>query len=89
MEPNQIPSPETQQSPAASGTSFGPIIGIGVIILALVVGALYFWGGAIAKDEAELAPVSSSDEVEDIEADLESQSSAEIDFSDIEGELSE
>lgn len=88
MEPNQIPNPEAQQSPAASGKSFGPIIGIGVIVLALVVGALYFWGGALMKDEAELAPVSSSDDIESIQADLGASSGSDVDFSDIESDLS-
>ncbi|MDP1625404.1 MAG: hypothetical protein Q8L64_06655 [bacterium] len=88
MEPNQTQTPETQVAP--SHRSFGPIIGIGVIIIALIVGALYFWGGAITKnDEAGLAPLSSSDDLDSIESDLMMSTDLEFDFSDIEKELAE
>lgn len=90
MEPNQTPTPETQPTTVTPGTSFGPIIGIIVIVIALVIGALYFWGGAVTQNsEAELAPVSSSDDLASIEADLMASSSAEFDFSDIESDLAE
>jgi hypothetical protein len=87
MEPNQIPNPGAQQSPSVPAKSFGPIIGIAVIVIALVVGALYFWGEALVKEDAALVPVSQPDEIDSIEADLDSRSSADIDFSDIESDL--
>ncbi len=65
--------------------SSGPIVGVVVIILVLVVGALYFWGAELNKEQSQSAekivngadPVtnslrsqSQSDSVDSIQADL-------------------
>lgn len=72
----------------------GPIIGIIIVIIVLLVGAFYFMGRLTpsanpideptpAEEQAEtMPPLSESDEVSDIEADLEAE-----DFSDIDAEL--
>lgn len=64
--------------PKKSGV--GALIGSIIIILILVLGALYFWGGKLQTNEKELnfdesatamnGTTSVSDEVSDIEADL-------------------
>jgi uncharacterized protein HemX len=62
----------------------GPIIGIIIIILVLLVGGLYFWGERIdevSDDVEELQETNESDEIADIEADLEE------DFQEIDAEL--
>jgi hypothetical protein len=67
-----------QSSVPAPKKSYGAAIGIVVIILVLIVGALYFWGEKMsATDEAAVTteaqtetPVSSSDDASSIEADL-------------------
>ncbi len=73
-------------------SSQGPVIGIIVVIIVLLVGAFYFMGRIApapstetpsdATTSEEVAPVSSSSEVSDIEADLNAE-----DFSDIDAEL--
>jgi len=55
--------------------SVGPIIGIIIIVIVLIAGALYFWGATLNKSEAlppitEPAPLSNSDSLENINADL-------------------
>ena len=62
--------------------SLGPIIGIVVIIAVLVVGAFYIWGGKISNDGAsEPTPLTATDEVSDIQADLTDTSDLNIDLS--------
>ena len=57
----------------------GALIGSIIVILILVLGALYFWGGKLQQEEGELnfdesaavnAVAGASDELSDIEADL-------------------
>jgi hypothetical protein len=58
--------------------SFGPAIGIIVIILIVIAGGLYFWSGRSGDTEAtpesaavtQAPPVSKSDDVDSIEKDL-------------------
>lgn len=66
---NQMPIQETPKKSA------GPVIGIIIIVIVLVVGAFYFWGAklnnqSVPAPETEQLPLSSSDEVENISADL-------------------
>ena len=64
---NQMPMQETPQK------SVGPLVGIIIIVIVLVIGALYFWGTKInneAAPETPMAPLSESDELNDIGADL-------------------
>jgi len=39
-------------SPPAHGSSWGAFVGIVIIVIVLVVGALYFWGMQLEKQEA-------------------------------------
>lgn len=81
--PNQAPISPIPESPKKS---FGPLIGIVIIIIVLAVGAFYFWGEKLVVDN-DLPPVSQSDEVNSIESDLSAQSDTNIDFGDLEAEL--
>lgn len=65
--------------------SFGPIIGIVVIIAVLVVGAFYVWGGKLS--DSSQAPLTPTDEVSDIQTDLSGGTNVNIDLSDIEKSL--
>ncbi len=73
---NQMPS--QSQMPKRSA---GPAVGIVIIVLVLIIGALYFWGSSLNKSEepypqtstptTESNPtVASTDSVQDISADL-------------------
>ena len=85
---NQIPGGESKKS-------FGPLIGVVIIIIVLLLGAFYIWGGKLSVNdkavaqtvETEVAPVSSSDEVNAIESDLTAGGVSEIDFSEAEASL--
>lgn len=66
---NQVPMQEAPKK------SVGPLVGIIIIIIVLVIGALYFWGMQTVKNESfpeipAVAPLSASDELQDISADL-------------------
>ncbi|PJE74503.1 MAG: hypothetical protein COV01_00500 [Candidatus Taylorbacteria bacterium CG10_big_fil_rev_8_21_14_0_10_41_48] len=65
----------------AENKSIGPVIGIIVIIIVLIVGAFYIWGGK--TDTQEAAPLTPTDEVSDIQADLDSSGDINLDLSDI------
>lgn len=63
----------------------GPVVGSIIILLVILIGGYYFWNKV---QEKRIAPtqeqeLNTSDEVSDIEADLETTT----DFEDIEGEL--
>ncbi len=69
-EANQIPPMQTQKK-----SSVGAIIGIVIIIIVLAIGGLYFWGAELNNDanpleNQEIQPLSASDTVQDISADL-------------------
>lgn len=83
--PNQNP---VNMTPEAPKKSFGPIIGIIIIIIVLAVGAFYFLGAKVTQDN-NLPSKSTSDEVTSIEADLGTQVDAEInvDLGDLEAQL--
>ncbi|MEN9621576.1 MAG: hypothetical protein RLZZ67_10 [Candidatus Parcubacteria bacterium] len=73
-----------------SKKSLGPVIGIVVIVVLLVVGAFYVWGGNTATsapvtapktEVSQVAPVSKSDEISSIDADLTANDAASVDLS--------
>lgn len=66
---------ENQVSENSSGSSAGPIIGTVIILAVIVLGGLYFWGQRGDSTEQaldEMSAQSQSDEVADIQADLDS-----------------
>lgn len=69
--------PETQNVERANEGSSGPIIGTIIILVVIILGGLYFWGQRDDTADATDTTVESiemqseSDEVSDIEADLE------------------
>jgi len=78
--------------PTTSKKSIGPVIGIIVIVVVLVIGAFYVWGGKSdlgtkpttnPNDMAAptVAPVSQSDEVSALDADLQADSASNVDLS--------
>jgi len=69
--------------PVQGKRSVGPIVGIVVIIAVLIVGAFYVWGGKLSSSEP--APLTPTDEVSDIQADL--NAGADVDLSDIDAGL--
>jgi len=74
--PPEIPLPKGMESmPAGKGGSgAGALIGIVLIIIILLLGGLYIWGGKLEEQQSQnattAAPGSVSDEVADIQADL-------------------
>ena len=75
MQPTQMPPAQPQPMPAMQPVkqkSAGPVIGIIIILIVLIIGALYFWGARLNRETVpqESAPLSSSDAIEDISADL-------------------
>lgn len=80
--------------PTNPQSSHGPVIGVVIVIIVLLVGAFYFLGqlaplspvDIVPNEETatgtEMTPTSSSDEIDAIEADLEAE-----DFEDIDAEL--
>lgn len=95
---NQVPMESMPEK-----KSFGPLIGIIVIIAVIVIGGLYFWSGMFSSDEAvmpsdaEVTPTEvsstevSSAEIDNLEAELDASMSGftEDNFSDIESALVE
>jgi len=87
---NQVPGTEQKKS-------FGPLIGVIIIIVVLLLGAFYIWGGKLSTQDTtnidvitiieEAAPVSDSDEIDAIEKDLTTGGVSNIDFSGIEADL--
>lgn len=95
--PNPAPSampnePVPAPIPVQTESKLGPIIGIVIVILVLVLGALYFWGEKLNREsgvtndvinaeaaESELSTQSSSDELSSIESDLEATDFSELD----------
>jgi len=81
--------------PTGQSRPQGPVIGIIIVIIVLLVGAFYFLGRFVPADAPaddtmtedgsnadEMPPLSDSNEVSDIEADLNAE-----DFSDIDADL--
>lgn len=67
-----------------SGSSYGPIIGIIIILAVIVFGALYFAGDrgtdqAMDSQVNSIEAQSNSDEISDIEADLEATNVESVD----------
>jgi hypothetical protein len=87
---NQAPiTGQPMQAQPSEKKSLGPILGVIIIIIVLVLGAFYIWGGKLSMSdknteaETSLAPVSDSDDVDSIESDLTAGGTSEIDFSDL------
>lgn len=71
-----------------SKKAIGPIIGIVVIVVLLVIGAFYVWGNKMGNPSAstetsKMAPVSSSDDVSAIDADLQADGTLDVDLSEL------
>jgi uncharacterized protein HemX len=72
-----------QSSQKDSGV--GPVIGSILIILLIILGGLYYWGSIIQETQnhntvdESLPAMSDNDEIDDIERDLESTNTDEID----------
>ena len=77
------PTPEPTPMPPAPRSHLGTILGVGIVIIALVLGGLYLWGASLYEDdmqeemapgmtEEETAPLpqSTPDEMDAIENDL-------------------
>ena len=85
---NEEAVPNTLQGNAPQQSSSGPLVGVAIIIIVLIVGGIYFWSTAVDRDKEtrQLPTIQSggetdaivnqlntqgiSDEVADIEADL-------------------
>ncbi len=95
IQQNPIPAP-LQPAPKKS---LGPVIGIIVIIILLIVGALYIWGSKMNTQSTSdtsmtdsqrmmapqsATPVSKSDDVDSIDQDLKADAGTNVDFSSIE-----
>ena len=48
--------PEKLLEPPHKNSSWGAVIGIVIILLVLIVGALYFWGAKLAEEEGGFIP---------------------------------
>jgi uncharacterized protein HemX len=81
--PVQTPQTPPVQTPEGDGGSVGPIVGSVIVIIIIIIGGLYFWGQKLSTDKtadeiraeedsllANLETVGQSDELEDIENDL-------------------
>ena len=71
-----------------SKKAIGPIIGIVVIVVLLVIGAFYVWGNKMSNpsfttETSEVAPVSTSDDVSAIDADLQADGTLDVDLSEL------
>lgn len=47
----ELPASPEKLLPTAHGGSWGAFIGIAIIIIVLIVGALYFWGAQLEKQD--------------------------------------
>lgn len=75
------PTATTPRETEPTESSMGPVIGAIIIIVILIVGGLYLWGKQLSEGDAEMLgddelteeieEQSDSDEIDDIEADLE------------------
>ncbi|TSC67402.1 MAG: hypothetical protein G01um101472_423 [Parcubacteria group bacterium Gr01-1014_72] len=87
-------------SPSGEKSSAGPVIGSIIVIVILIVGAIYFWGAKLSREEAvpageadqttaALRAQGSSDEVGAIESDLDATEleGLDADFSELEAQL--
>ena len=88
MEPNTTApvTPPSEASPVKSKPSYGGLLAILIILIAIVVGALYFWGERIAQEpqtpEKSLEALegqSDSNEPSAIQADLEAETPEKFD----------
>jgi hypothetical protein len=69
------------QAPVTEGKkSFGPIAGVIIIVILLILGALYMMRGDEATEDAAQ---NSSDEVSAIESELQAEGGAEVDLSEL------
>nr|QBM02320.1 hypothetical protein [uncultured archaeon] len=80
--------PNTTPLPPQGESKLGPIIGIIIVVIVLIIGALYFWGEKLNKANDlpqgdtmvnNLKSQQNSDEVSSIEADLKATNLDDID----------
>ena len=62
-------------------SSIGPVVGIIIVVLIIILGGLYIWGRELSEDGADNGTPSTSDEVSAIEEDLSAS-----DFEDLDAE---
>ena len=75
------PMQTQNQAPVVEGKkSFGPIAGVIIIVILLIIGAIYMMKGDEASDDAVVTP---SDEVSTIESELQAGGEAEVDLSEL------
>lgn len=81
--PMPTPTPEPAPMPQAPRSHLGTILGVGIVVIALVLGGLYLWGASLyesevqeemppmtTEEESTTLPPSTPDEMEAIENDL-------------------
>jgi len=51
--PTQEEMPNTLQSDSPQQSSFGPLVGIAIIVILLIVGGVYFWNTTVDKERQE------------------------------------
>jgi len=75
--------------PIKKDTGVGPIIGSIIIIILIVLGGLYFWGYAIEKNKSDAPAEQNSEDLNRIEADLNSTNvdDSETDLKQIDAEI--
>lgn len=92
---NQMPNaglppmqPQQPTPPKEEKGGMGPLIGSIIVIIILVIGAIYFWGGMLNKQEnivpdQQPAALSLSDDVGDLEQDLMNTPDIQVDIENI------
>jgi hypothetical protein len=81
---NQNPAPAQASMPSSEPKkSFGPLAGVIIIVILLILGALYMFRGNEVTEDAAVQTTESSDEVSSIESDLQADGGAEIDLSEL------
>ena len=91
MPPQETPEeqvPNTPQSDNADKSAFGPIAGIAIIVIVLIVGGVYLWMTATDQDvdESQLPVIQSGGEAEAIVNQLNTQGTSD-EIADIEADL--
>ena len=73
---NQNPMPATEGK-----KSFGPLAGVIIIVILLILGAIFMWGGDDAASDADVS--GASDEVSTIESELSADEEINVDVSEL------
>lgn len=80
------PAQEDQMRPVSPKGGVGPLIGSIIVIVILVIGAIYFWGDMLNKQDAgqkPTAPLSVNDDVNSLQQDLNNTPDIQIDIDNI------